>query len=226
MADDDSTALETLLRRRDQEVTDLRATVASLTAELSAAKTELQDRADWATADHPGYDGTDGAHPAWWRGQAAGVDGAADAIMRVIERGACGSFGSEKLQAVADAVCRLTEERDGLLKELDEEREKVGLLLQPKPTDLPDDFPWQMMRQWCANRDAEKHAERVARIAVTEERDRVTRERDEARAERDDLRAFVHLVGMTSTVETPAIVADTARGLFERYPGLNKVGMS
>jgi hypothetical protein len=70
-------------------------------------------------------------------------------------------------------VASLTEERDGLLKELDEEREKVGLLLQPKPTDLPGDFPWQMMRQWCANRDAEKRAARTALQEMTEERDRL-----------------------------------------------------
>lgn len=33
--------------------------------------------------DDPSLDGTDGAHPAWWRGQDAGVDGAAAVLEKV-----------------------------------------------------------------------------------------------------------------------------------------------
>jgi hypothetical protein len=49
---------------------------------------------------------------------------------------------------------------DDLSKELDEEREKVGLLMQPRPEDTGE-FPWQMMRLWCLNYKAEKMKHRT-----------------------------------------------------------------
>jgi hypothetical protein len=35
--------------------------------------------------DDPGWDATDGAHPAWWRGSDAGVEGAVAAINKVLD---------------------------------------------------------------------------------------------------------------------------------------------
>jgi len=50
---------------------------------------------------------------------------------------------------------------DSLTSELDEERTKTALLMQPVP-EVHGDFPWQMMRLWCANRDVEKREQRAA----------------------------------------------------------------
>jgi hypothetical protein len=61
-------------------------------------------------------------------------------------------------EALADANKRA----EGLLRELDEEREKTALLMQPTPVCSDPEFPWAMMRLWLANRDEEKRAHREA----------------------------------------------------------------
>ena len=58
-----------------------------------------------------------------------------------------------------DLVITAARESVRLRVELDDERAKVGILMQPVP-EVHGDFPWQMMRLWCANRDVEKREQR------------------------------------------------------------------
>lgn len=69
-----------------------------------SAKDELQDRADHATVDNPGYDGTDAAHPAWWRGEEHGSDFTADVLRGVAENGKVGTYGGERVERAALAI--------------------------------------------------------------------------------------------------------------------------
>lgn len=59
--------------------------------------------------DNPEYDGTDAAHPAWWRGQERGVEGAAERILVAAsgKDGGSGVLGSPKLEAARRAVLAL-----------------------------------------------------------------------------------------------------------------------
>ena len=62
--------------------------------------------------DNPELDGTDGAHPAWWRGCDAGADSTVHIIHRIldeIENGVepSGVFGSKKLDMLRDRLYQM-----------------------------------------------------------------------------------------------------------------------
>lgn len=64
-----------------------------------------------ALRDDPECDGTDAAHPAWWRGNEAGVEGAVREMSRVLS-GECRPpfhYGSPALSALATALSTLRE---------------------------------------------------------------------------------------------------------------------
>jgi hypothetical protein len=60
--------------------------------------------------DDPELDGTDGAHPAWWRGNDRGVEAACERIAAVLD-GDAGpyTFGSQRLSEVATRIAELRE---------------------------------------------------------------------------------------------------------------------
>lgn len=62
--------------------------------------------------DNPDFDATDAAHPAWWRGNDAGVEAACDQVLAMLSTGRRGSYGSPKLTAISEKVERLTREID------------------------------------------------------------------------------------------------------------------
>lgn len=59
--------------------------------------------------DDPSLDGTDGAHPAWWRGQDAGVDKAAEVLERTTAR-VIQSPNSRRLRRQCERVYKLEKE--------------------------------------------------------------------------------------------------------------------
>lgn len=77
-----------------------------------------------------------------------------------------------------DRVCKqlaAAEARNGeLTRELDQEREKVGLLMQPPASGDVGDFPWQMMRMWSANYAEEKQRWRKDVTAAERQRGEAT----------------------------------------------------
>lgn len=69
---------------------------------------QLEAQLATSLPDDPETDGTDAAHPAWWRGQERGVDGAAQSILNVIAKGrADGTAGSKLLQQAREQVVAL-----------------------------------------------------------------------------------------------------------------------
>ena len=65
-----------------------------------------------ALNDNPNLDGTDLAHPAWWRGNDAGLDGAVyqiNKILDLIEAGEehNGKFNSQKLNMLRDRLYQM-----------------------------------------------------------------------------------------------------------------------
>ena len=92
-------------------------------------------------------------------------------------RGLCDDYCQRLTVALTDdlRVELRASERDwkalaAAIGELDEERKKVGLLMQKAP-EGGGDFPWQMMRLWLFTRDEEKRAHRKDREALAEARD-------------------------------------------------------
>ncbi len=63
--------------------------------------------------DDPKYDGTDGAHPAWWRGEEAGVRGAVREVRRVLTGEFIGGT-REPLQELREDVHKLVESNKDL----------------------------------------------------------------------------------------------------------------
>ena len=62
--------------------------------------------------DNPELDGTDAAHPAWWRGCDTGADSTVHIIHRIlddIENGVepSGAFGSKKLDMLRDRLYQM-----------------------------------------------------------------------------------------------------------------------
>lgn len=51
--------------------------------------------------DWPEADATDGAHPAWWRGDDHGVRSAVIALQKVLAEGHSGTFAMPELEALA-----------------------------------------------------------------------------------------------------------------------------
>jgi hypothetical protein len=67
--------------------------------------------------DLPEDDGTDFAHPAWWRGNDAGVIGAARVVERALQVDDwSGTVASSELQAVCDAITHLKARHKQALK--------------------------------------------------------------------------------------------------------------
>ncbi len=69
--------------------------------------------------DSPIFDGTDAAHPAWWRGNDAGVAGAVMRIREVLDGtyDGRGVLGGADLEQLRRDVAALTSERDRLAAE-------------------------------------------------------------------------------------------------------------
>jgi hypothetical protein len=60
--------------------------------------------------DNPAFDGTDGAHPAWWRGNDAGGAEVTQAVQEMLEgKRQGGVFGSPELQAISVRIKSLLE---------------------------------------------------------------------------------------------------------------------
>lgn len=57
-----------------------------------------------ASGDNKELDGTDAAHPAWWRGNDAGVLGAVGVIRRALEEGRCPETGNAGLSELCKRV--------------------------------------------------------------------------------------------------------------------------
>lgn len=58
--------------------------------------------------DNPDADATDYAHPAWWRGELAGVDGTVRALSDILERGlTSGVFSHPGLKQLAERIAVL-----------------------------------------------------------------------------------------------------------------------
>jgi len=52
--------------------------------------------------DEPGLDGTNEAHPAWWRGQERGAEGVIEVLTEILDgKSHTGTFGSPALEALA-----------------------------------------------------------------------------------------------------------------------------
>ena len=68
---------------------------------------DLYERVLWV--DNPEWDGTDGAHPAWWRGQEDGVKGAVMRVREALEgnEGAMAGKCQEPLQSLREDVAAL-----------------------------------------------------------------------------------------------------------------------
>ncbi len=61
-------------------------------------------------SDDPVFDGTDGAHPAWWRGNEAGGAEVVKAVQEMLEgKKQGGVFGSPELQAISVRIKALLE---------------------------------------------------------------------------------------------------------------------
>jgi len=66
--------------------------------------------------DNPEFDGTDGAHPAWWRGCDDGVFSTVRCINGILDdiqanREPRGTFGSEKLNILRDRLYALLQNK-------------------------------------------------------------------------------------------------------------------
>jgi hypothetical protein len=70
----------------------------SLKLEIELTKAEL------GVYDNPAADGTDGAHPAWWRGHADGELKTAAALRDVAVNGKRGTFAAPEVEAAANAI--------------------------------------------------------------------------------------------------------------------------
>lgn len=59
--------------------------------------------------DNPFWDATDAAHPAWWRGNDAGVQAVVERLTRTLDGGDTGSgvFGYPPLTKLRDRILRL-----------------------------------------------------------------------------------------------------------------------
>jgi hypothetical protein len=79
--------------------------------------------------DKPEFDGTDGAHPAWWRGNRAGAVEVAAALERLAREGqVLGSrFAQERVQRAANEITKLRQQNAELETQLD--------FLGPNPND-------------------------------------------------------------------------------------------
>lgn len=61
----------------------------------------LRARFDYMLSDDPTFDATDGAHPAWWRGNDSGVAATVDIVNKILDgKPGLGLFQSEKLNAL------------------------------------------------------------------------------------------------------------------------------
>jgi len=96
---------------------------------------------------------------------------------------------NEEQAAAFEALCETPEkltalesENATLREQLDDERHKVGLMMQPMPGEtLPSEssLVWRMLQQWIANRDLEKRQQREL-VTHLESDNSALRERVEA----------------------------------------------
>ena len=63
--------------------------------------------------DNPEYDGTDFAHPAWWRGHQAGFDAAMPLIERALTEKPAGKIGNARWQTLRERVYALAKSGAG-----------------------------------------------------------------------------------------------------------------
>jgi hypothetical protein len=68
---------------------------------------------DYTRVDNEFWDGTDGAHPAWWRGEEYGSMATANALKRIAEQGRdSGCFGGREVEEAAQAILKLRNEKE------------------------------------------------------------------------------------------------------------------
>ena len=99
--------------------------------------------------DNPEYDGTDGAHPAWWRGEGDGVVGAVKRIREVLA-GDIRGVTQEPLQGLREDIYKLVESRKDLEHKLQYLLDWVDQCHQLNPEDGAFTFPDG--ETWFANR--------------------------------------------------------------------------
>lgn len=92
--------------------------------ELSRANDRLKRELDEArklNKDDPEWDGTDAAHPAWWRGNDAGCEGTAMQLERHLDgpTAHCGDYGSETMNRVAGRILALRRVTTELQRQLE-----------------------------------------------------------------------------------------------------------
>lgn len=95
-----------------------------------------------ALPDDPELDGTDGAHPAWWRGQSDGVDGACARIEAAIDGmdSGAGVLGNDRLEKLRRKLLAATGQRAvpcGFM--LVPVKPTPAMLAAPDVTDSPTD---------------------------------------------------------------------------------------
>jgi hypothetical protein len=61
-------------------------------------------------ADNPDWDSTDAAHPAWWRGNDAGVEAVVKIVSGILDGDKPGTHGSKTLTALVHRIARLRAE--------------------------------------------------------------------------------------------------------------------
>lgn len=91
--------------------------------------------------DNPDLDATDGAHPAWWRGNESGSNATADALASVALTGRARVFANQQVERAAQLieVLRVTDRR------ATEERERMrGLLNECMPVICDALSTWEL----------------------------------------------------------------------------------
>jgi hypothetical protein len=106
-----TTTTDVTLPERQASAKLIAATHSALPALLAAAKKE--------SLDHPDWDATDAAHPAWWRGNDRGVQATAERIQSALDGSDDGSgvIGSKELERARRGVLALRAENERLKRE-------------------------------------------------------------------------------------------------------------
>jgi hypothetical protein len=141
--------------------------------------------------DNSDTDGTDAAHPAWWRGEKAGSEGVARALQDVVIRGALGRFGSAVVEEAAQAIEALRGKCDALTERAKDRDDALCRLyaLQTEAKEARDEYDYSrklLYRQAVKAEETQKFLERENEekdkicAGLLGERDAIAEERDTA----------------------------------------------
>ncbi len=105
-----------------------------------------------AVIDDPEWDGTDFAHPAFFRGEQYGGRGTVELILQTLGGDSGGTCSNERLQLARDRIT-------ALLRERDQAREALAAVKNPPPVNnsvvFYDDIPGTNCAEWkctkCGN---------------------------------------------------------------------------